>query len=146
MKKKLLFVMLVYAMLITACGNKETKNDMLQGNESEVNTEIVSDTEIQSTEIVSSETEVLEQPQNNESDVPATGETVTPPVSENTGPSTSAYTYTELNKTMYAKSAVNVRDLPSLNGNKLGGLDTAQEVKVTGQCNETSWYRIEYNG
>ena len=56
------------------------------------------------------------------------------------------YTYTDLNKTMYAKSTVNVRNLPSTDGEKLGGLSKAQEVAVTGQCNETGWYRINYNG
>lgn len=56
------------------------------------------------------------------------------------------YTYTDLNQTMYAKQTVNVRDLPDQNGTKVGGLSTAQEVTVTGQCNETSWYRISYNG
>ena len=55
------------------------------------------------------------------------------------------YTYTDLNKTMYAKSTVNVRSLPSTDGDKLGGLSKTQEVAVTGQCNETSWYRINYN-
>lgn len=54
------------------------------------------------------------------------------------------YTYTELNQTMYAKSSVNVRDLPCAEGEKLGGLSYAEEVTVTGQCNETSWYRIVY--
>ena len=47
---------------------------------------------------------------------------------------------------MYAKSGVNVRDLPSTDGNKIGSLSASQSVTVTGQCNETSWYRIEYNG
>ena len=56
------------------------------------------------------------------------------------------YTYTDLSKTMYAKSSVNVRNLPSTDGEKLGGLTKAQEVSVTGQCNETGWYRIDYNG
>ena len=56
------------------------------------------------------------------------------------------YTYTELSATMYAKSAVNVRDLPSTDGNKLGGLSSGQAVTVTGKCNETDWYRIDYNG
>ena len=56
------------------------------------------------------------------------------------------YTYTDLDKTMYAKQTVNVRDLPSTDGNKLGGLSSAQEVKVTGQCNETSWYKIVFDG
>ena len=54
------------------------------------------------------------------------------------------YTYTDLDKIMYAKQSVNVRDLPTSDGNKLGSLSYAQEVKVTGQCNETSWYRITF--
>lgn len=56
------------------------------------------------------------------------------------------YTYTEMSATKYAKQSVNIRNLPSTDGEKLGGLSTNQEVSVTGQCNETSWYRIEYNG
>lgn len=57
-----------------------------------------------------------------------------------------AYTYSDLSKTMYAKSTVNVRSLPSTSGNKLGSLSKNQEVAVTGQCNETGWYRISFNG
>ena len=57
-----------------------------------------------------------------------------------------AYTYTDMSKTMYAKSAVNVRSLPSTGGTRLGSLSKNQEVAVTGQCNETGWYRISYNG
>ena len=56
------------------------------------------------------------------------------------------YTYTDMEATMYAKQSVNVRDLPSTDGTRLGGLSTNQEVAVTGQCNETGWYRFEYNG
>lgn len=55
------------------------------------------------------------------------------------------YTYADLSKTMYAKSTVNVRSLPSTSGNRLGSLSKNQEVAVTGQCNETGWYRISYN-
>lgn len=55
------------------------------------------------------------------------------------------YTYADLNKTMYAKSTVNVRSLPSTSGSRLGSLSKNQEVAVTGQCNETGWYRISYN-
>lgn len=56
------------------------------------------------------------------------------------------FTFTDLEQVMYAKSSVNVRDLPSADGTKLGGLSTNQEVAVNGQCNETGWYRISYNG
>ena len=58
----------------------------------------------------------------------------------------SPYSYTELSQTMYAQSTVNVRDLPEQSGAKLGSLSTNQEVTVTGQCNETGWYKISYNG
>ena len=61
-------------------------------------------------------------------------------------PSEPTYTYTDLNQTMYVISGVNVRDLPVKTGNSLGILSKDQEVKVTGQCNETGWYRIEYKG
>lgn len=54
------------------------------------------------------------------------------------------YTYEEMDATKYAKSTVNVRSLPTTDGEKLGGLSLNDEVKVTGKCNETGWYRIEY--
>ncbi|MCH5345017.1 MAG: SH3 domain-containing protein [Acetatifactor sp.] len=57
-----------------------------------------------------------------------------------------SYSYTEMSMVMYAVNAVNVRDLPSVDGQKIGSLAAAQEVSVTGQCNETSWYRIDHNG
>ena len=56
------------------------------------------------------------------------------------------YTYTDMSATMYATQTVNVRTLPSTDGEKVGSLSTNQEVNITGQCNETSWYRFEYNG
>lgn len=56
------------------------------------------------------------------------------------------YTYTEMNATKYAKSGVNVRDLPSTEGKKLGKLSEAEEVTVTGTCKETGWYRIVFDG
>lgn len=54
------------------------------------------------------------------------------------------YTYTEISETRYAKSSVNVRDLPSTDGKQLGKLGQYDKVNVTGQCNETGWYRISY--
>jgi len=54
------------------------------------------------------------------------------------------YTFEDMDATKYAKSTVNVRSLPNSDGEKLGGLSTNDEVKVTGKCAETGWYRIEY--
>ena len=56
------------------------------------------------------------------------------------------YTYTDMNATMYATQTVNIRTLPSTDGEKVGSLSTNQEIAVTGQCNETGWYRFEYSG
>ncbi len=47
---------------------------------------------------------------------------------------------------MYAKSAVNVRNQPSTDGEKVGRLSYGQEITVTGQCEETGWYQIDLNG
>ena len=59
----------------------------------------------------------------------------------------SPYTINEaMTGTMYAKSAVNVRNQPSTDGEKVGQLTQGQEVTVTGQCSETGWYQIELNG
>ena len=58
----------------------------------------------------------------------------------------SPYTINEMESTMYAKSAVNVRNRPSTDGEKVGRLTQGQEVTVTGQCRETGWYQIELNG
>ncbi len=59
----------------------------------------------------------------------------------------SPYTINEaVTGTMYAKSAVNVRNQPSTDGEKVGRLAYGQEVTVTGQCKETGWYQIELNG
>jgi len=56
-----------------------------------------------------------------------------------------SYTYTEISCTKFAKSNVNVRSLPSTDGTKLGGLTKGDAVTVTGKCNETGWFRIEFN-
>lgn len=57
-----------------------------------------------------------------------------------------AYTYTDKSGVMYAKSSVNVRNLPSTDGEKVGALNMNDVVTVTGVCNETGWYRFELNG
>lgn len=55
------------------------------------------------------------------------------------------YTYEEMSATMYAKSSVNIRNLPSVEGKQLGKLGKYDVANVTGKCKETGWYRISYN-
>ncbi len=60
---------------------------------------------------------------------------------------TSEYTYTAFTaRTMYVAMDVNVRDLPSTDGTQIGHMTAGEAVTVTGQCNETGWYRIYYHG
>lgn len=56
------------------------------------------------------------------------------------------YTYTDLNKTMWSTTSLNVRTEPDKNGVVIGCLEINEMVSVTGQCNETGWYRIDFNG
>lgn len=54
------------------------------------------------------------------------------------------YTVREMDKTMYAKQSVNLRSGPSTDYEKVGSLNTNDEVTVTGQA-DNGWYRIEYS-
>ena len=137
MKKSLVAAMFAVMMIsLVGCGKAsepktiETTEVVEESETVEEATEIVEETT--ETEEVS---EVTEEP----TEAPAAEE----PVAEEPA---SPYSYTELSQTMYAQSTVNVRDLPEQTGAKLGSLSTNQEVTVTGQCNETGWYKISYNG
>ena len=116
MKKKLkVLLILTMSSLLLACGTNETTVVNTESTESMVDKQ---ESEIvESTEIVQ-ETEVTEE---------------------------NIFTYTELEKVMYVKSSVNVRSGPDSGFEKIGSLSQNDEVKVTGQCNETNWYRIIYN-
>ena len=139
----LLCAMLVLTML-AGCGgeNNDTK-------------ETVTKTEAETKASESEETEDAEQieSEDSSSETEATGDSVN--IQEDSGDAAesnaeeqkaSEYSYTEMSVAMYVVKAVNVRDMPSVDGQKIGSLKAAQEVAVTGQCNETSWYRIDYNG
>ena len=145
MKKRLLMMLLAVMLLLVGCGNADNKDT--EANTQQTETESGTDTET-TTEIESeSTTEVVNTEVESETPTQTQTESEAPqPSEEPSEPQAPTYTYADLDKTMYAKSSVNVRDLPSTDGNKLGGLSKAQEVHVTGQCNETNWYRIEYSG
>lgn len=56
-----------------------------------------------------------------------------------------ACTYSELNVQKYVSTSLNVRNLPSTDGAVVGVLNTNDKITITGKCNETGWYRINYN-
>ena len=146
---KAVAAILCAALMLTACGSKETTSN---------ETAVTETTSVESTEITTTEAAVAEptvEPAETpteseaaptetpaESPAPAVEPTAAPvePTAVNTG-----YTYSELSQTMYAKSAVNVRDLPSTDGKKIGSLKASQEITVTGKCDQTGWYRFDWN-
>lgn len=152
--KKILIATLLGCLLLVGCGSNE--NEVTQENDVvESTSEVVGDTttlESETIEDISTmENETIEETSTMENESETIEDTTTlesenveePTPNEDVAPT---YTFVDMNTTMYAKQSVNVRDIPSSDGNKLGGLTTNQEVIVNGQCNETSWYRIEYNG
>lgn len=152
---KTVTAILCTALMLTACGSKETtSNETASTETTSAETTSVESTEMTTTEAATTEpvaaptAEPTEAPTESEATptetVPAsTVEPTAEPV-EPTAVST-GYTYSELNQTMYAKSAVNVRDLPSTDGKKIGSLKASQEITVTGKCDQTGWYRFELN-
>ena len=147
---KTVAAILCAALMLTACGSKETTSKETTSTET---------TSVESTVESTTETTVAEptaEPAVEPAEAPteseaaptetATASTVEPtaePV-EPTAVST-GYTYSEVSQTMYAKSAVNVRDLPSTDGKKIGSLKASQEITVTGKCDQTGWYRFDWN-
>lgn len=149
---KAVATILCAALMLTACGSKETANTETTSVTATEATSVES-TEMTTTEAAVAEptAEPTEAPTESEaaptetpaeSPAPAVESTAAPV--ESTAVST-GYTYSELNQTMYAKSAVNVRDLPSTDGKKIGGLKASQEITVTGKCDQTGWYRFKLN-
>lgn len=135
--------------MLTACGSKETTSNETASTET---------TSVESTEMTATEAAVAE-PTAKPAEIPTESEAApaetpaespAPAVEPTTAPVeptavSTGYTYSELNQTMYAKSAVNARDLPSTDGKKIGSLKASQEIVVTGKCDQTGWYRFDWN-
>ena len=143
---KTVVAILCAALMLTACGSKETTSNETASTETTsvtaTETNYVEYTEMTTTEANVEPTEAPTETAPAEYPGPA-AEPTTAPV-ESTAVST-GYTYSELSQTMYAKSAVNVRDLPSTDGKKIGSLKASQEITVTGKCDQTGWYRFDWN-
>lgn len=149
---KAVAAILCAALMLTACGSKETTSNETASTE----TTSAETTSVESTVESTTETTVAEptaEPAVEPTAEPTEAPTETAPaptVEPTAGPVESTavsteYTYSELNQTMYAKSAVNVRDLPSTDGKKIGSLKASQEIAVTGKCDQTGWYRFDLN-
>ena len=150
---KTVATILCAALMLTACGNKETTSNETASTET-TSVETTETTPVESTETTTeaATTEPTEAPTESEAAPTETAPALTveptaePVVTETTTAADTGYTYSELNQTMYAKSAVNVRDLPSTDGKKIGSLKASQEITITGKCDQTGWYRFDWNG
>ena len=147
---KAVAAILCAALMLTACGSKETTSNETASTETiSVTTteatvaEPTAEPAVEPTEAPTESEATPKETAPTESPAPAVEPTAAPV--ESTAVST-GYTYSELNQTMYAKSAVNVRDLPSTDGKKIGSLKASQEITVTGKCDQTGWYRFDLNG
>lgn len=162
MKKRTLAVLLaavLAASVFTGCGSRMEGDGKVQAavtdgengqSEPDGSSESGSSSEAETGESGTAESEpettAEPSPEPESSDVPEAGASEGNEIGQvEAGMGTAAgYTFTELKETMYAKSQVNIRSLPSTEGEKIGKLASGDEVKVTGQCAETGWYRIAF--
>lgn len=142
---KAVVAILCAALMLTACGSKETTSNETASTETTSATATEA-TSVESTEMTTTEAAVepTEAPTETPAESPAPAVESTAAPVESTAVST-GYTYSELSQTMYVKSAVNIRDLPSTDGKKIGSLKASQEITVTGKCDQTGWYRFDWN-
>lgn len=127
----------------SASANSTEDDDSEDVINNSVSTDAVSDNANSSeTSDATEDAETTEEPVAEPTEVPEESVTEPTPVPE----PQAIYTYTDLSATMYATQTVNVRNLPNTDGEKVGSLATNQEVIVTGQCNETGWYKFELDG
>lgn len=156
---KAVAAILCAALMLTACGSKETTSNETASTKTTPIEAATETTSVESTETTVAEptaepaVEPTEAPTESETAPTETApaESPAPAVEPTTAPVettavSTGYTYSELSQTMYAKSAVNVRDLPNTDGKKIGSLKASQEITVTGKCDQTGWYRFDLNG
>ena len=131
--KKILIITLLGCLFLVGCG--ASKNATTSQTTTKEQEKIMEDTF--ATETEDSEDSSPAEIENSEDSSNIENEAVT---------DSSPYTYADMNVTMYAAEEAIVKDIPSNGGKRLGQLVLNQEVTVTGQCKENSWYRIDYNG
>lgn len=152
---KAVAAILCAALMLTACGNAEADAmEEIAASVTETTTESaeVLPTEKPAAEPTEAPAKTVDEGSATEpvEPVAVTAEPDTKPSAEPVAASAGAaaeagYTCTEMTQTMYAKSAVNVRDLPGTDGNKIGSLKASEEIAVTGKCDQTGWYRFDWN-
>jgi len=157
MRRKLLVAFLLIFILVFGVACKDKKDDVETGNNADTNIEDNVDDE----DNIDVDDENAEDDSSSEDadldDEELTDEPIADDVFVDEGPDESEgedeleeevfghiYTYEILSKVMYARTEVNVRTLPSTQGEILGQLQVNDEINITGKVLETGWYRVEF--
>lgn len=168
-----LLIALCILMTTVSCGITKTEKETDRFDQNEIadltesdtetnseNTECLDSVETEVADVIEAETETIKEVEKDTGNTEQVGTSEQPDITIESGfkdnethqdskpeiDTIITYTYTDFSKTMYATGTVNVRKTPNTSGEKVGTLYAEQMVEVTGQCNETSWYRINYNG
>ena len=150
MHKRLLTILATITLstaLLVGCGNKQ--EEIPQATTEEIAPEQTEEETASPTEVAEQTPEATTEPVEETTNEPEPTEIAELEPTEEPTPEPepqAIYTYTDMSATMYAQQTVNVRDLPDTNGNKIGSLSTNDEITISAKCNETGWYRFEYNG
>lgn len=143
-------ILLILLILLVGCGNSDNKNN--EADTQQIETESTTGTLEANTEETTESEATTEVNTEVESEVPTEsktqneGETSSEQEDIDDSDDKSGWKINPLDKTMYAKSNVNVRKGPDSSYSKLGLLSKSKEVHVIGQCEETGWYQIDYKG
>ncbi len=142
MKRRFLLSLFVFVFLFAvACGNDDT--NVGTNNDQDIIQEDDKEEDIQDEE---TDNESGEEQEEEEEQLPddvfndETGEE-----EEEEGVFSHIYTIEIMDTTMYAIKDVNVRSLPSTEGEIVGRLVVNDSVHVVGRCVENGWYKVEYN-
>ncbi len=144
--------LLCVALALTACG-QSAESGVINETETEINAEASSEAVPETEEEAEAETVEASLTQadaesTDDADISAEADT-TEAASADTelaaAKTDSEYTYADVSATMYATDTVNIRTSPTTDGDISGTLPYGTSVTVTARCNETGWYRIDYN-
>lgn len=155
--KKLVLTIITILIIILSTGCKKTKtNPRLNPSLPEtptVETTIESTPIEEESSVAETTIEITEPPTTETEEITATTELIeettesTTEIAPETVAAVPKYTFTELSgRSMYVVASVNVRSLPSTEGDIYFVYDMNDEVWVTGRCNETGWYRVDIEG
>lgn len=142
--KRLILLSAAAALLsLSACGNaKEPTTEAVTTTEIVIENETESGTE---PETSPEESSPIPEEQEAESSQAALLEAENPGTTVQTTAETVVYQVKDMDKTMYAIKAVNVRASYTTGSDVLSHLKAGQQVEVTGMS-ENGWIRIKYNG